>query len=124
MEITSPFIRGRRISRLLKLQSSVLGTEITVRSQAPRKTVRPPDKWEVIDGSWAAMTKRTRGGCAPCAVDLPRLLVLPPGRHRAGSPVGLPSNLAGATSSTVTLLKKPSERLVPSIEEIPSGKAW
>ena len=63
MEHTSPFVSGRRISGTLKLQSSALGAETAPRSQAPPTTVRPPDKWEVVEASLAAMTNRTRGGC-------------------------------------------------------------
>ena len=93
MQITSPFISGRRISGTLKLRSSVLAAETTIRSQGPRTTVLPPDKWESIEASWAAMKKRTRGGCAPYAVDLPRLLVLPRDRQPTESPIDLQSDL-------------------------------
>ena len=93
MEDTSPFVNGRRISGTLKLQSSAPRTETAPRSQAPPMTVRRPDKWEVVEASWAAMTKRTRGGCAPRAVSPPPHSVLPHGRQRAETPTGLPSDL-------------------------------
>jgi len=59
MEHTSPFVSGRRFSGTLKLHSSALCNGTAPRSQAQSKTVWPPDKWEVVEASWAAMTKRT-----------------------------------------------------------------
>ena len=93
MQHPTPFGSGTRISGILKLQSSAPGLETAPRAQASRTRGRSPDNWEVIEASWAAMTKRTRGGCAPRVVDATPQSVLPLGRQRAETPIGLPSDL-------------------------------
>ena len=92
MQHPTPIDSGTRIAGTLKLQSNPRRMETAPRSQASRTTVRSPDKWEVVEASWAAMTKRTQGGCHSRVVDATPQSVRPLGRQRAETPIVLPSD--------------------------------
>lgn len=93
MQHPTPSHSGTRISEILKLQSVTLELQTAPRSQASHTVVLSPAKWEVIEASWAAATKRMHGGCTPGIIGATLQSVLPFGRKLAETPVGLPADL-------------------------------
>lgn len=93
MQHLTPVDSGTRISGTLKLQSVTIGLQTAPRSQASRTGVLSPEKWEFIEASWAAATKRMQGGCTPGIVGATPQSVLPLGRKSSETLVGLPADL-------------------------------
>lgn len=98
MQHPTPVDSATRISGTLKLQSATLGLQTALRSQASRTGVLLPEKWEVVEASWAAATQRMQGGCTPGIVGATPQSVLPHGRKSAETPVSLPADLVAQTT--------------------------
>lgn len=92
MQNPTPFDSGARLTGTLKLQSNALGLETAPRSHASSTTVWSPDRWTVVEVSWAAMIKRMQGGCELRVVDATPQSVRPFGCQRAETPIVLPSD--------------------------------